>query len=345
VLDTIASDDNVDVMVPIVTFGTRAEIDYTVSAARRADKPFALLWSGGCIDQPELRPRDLVAKGTAVYRDVLECVRAVGRVMDYGQFLARHRGATPLRRPAGVDQQRAVEILRRCRGSLTERESKSILEAYGLRTTRERVVTSADQAIAFANEIGKPVALKISSPQIAHKTEAGGVRLDVSGAESIRSGYLSIIAAAKQYRTDAIIDGVLVQEMLPKGVELALGVTRDPVFGAVVMVALGGVHVEVLADVSYRIAPVSKADARIMIDELRGRKVLDGVRGASASDIDAICDAICRLSWLAVDLSDDVAEIDINPLIVFEPGAGCAAADALIVRTAGRAQTTPGGAN
>lgn len=333
VLDTIAADNNVDVMMPIVTFGTRAEIDYTVHAALRADKPFALLWSGGCIDEPNLRPRDLVAGGIGVYRDVLECVRAVARTMDYGQFLARFRASNELGRPAGIDRRRAIESLRSCGARLTEHESKLILEAYGLKFATESVVTSADAAVAFAARIGGLVAMKISSPDIPHKTEAGGVRLNVRGADAIRAAYDEILAAARSCHPDALVDGVLVQEMLPKGVELVVGITRDPVFGPVIAVGIGGVHVEVLADMAYRVAPVSRHDARDMLDELRGAKLLRGVRGEGARDVDAVCEAIEQLSWLAVDLRDDIAEVDINPLVVFAQGAGYVAADALVVRT------------
>ena len=173
--------------------------------------------------------------------------------------------------------------------------------------------------------------MKISSPDIAHKTEAGGVRLNVAPAEA-PVVFEEIVASANRYRADARIDGVLVQEMAPPGIEMMLGVSRDPVFGPIVVAALGGIHVEVLGDVAYRVAPIGRDEARRMLDELRGRKLLDGVRGALPSDTDALCDAIVRLSWLAVDLADQIEEIDINPLRVYASGAGVLALDGLIVR-------------
>jgi acetate---CoA ligase (ADP-forming) len=334
VLDTIAADDNVDVMIPIVTFGTKADIDYTIAAAKRSSKPFALLWSGACIDQPELMPRDVVRQGIAVYRDVLECVRAVGRAMDYGAFLARQELASAPSRPQGADTAAARAILAGCGPTLTEQQSKAVLAAYGFAVTRERVAANEIAAQEAARAIGKPVALKISSPDIAHKTEAGGVRLDVMGADPVRTAFAEIIDSAKRYRSGARIEGVLVQEMAPPGLELMLGITRDPVFGPVVVVALGGIHVEVLGDVAYRVAPVTCDEARAMVDELRGRRMLDGVRGEAPRDIGAVCAAIERLSWLATDLADSIAELDINPLIVREAGSGAVVVDALIVRAA-----------
>ncbi|MCC6530990.1 MAG: acetate--CoA ligase family protein [Burkholderiales bacterium] len=330
VLDTIAADASVDVMIPIVTFGTKADIDYTIAAAERSSKPYALLWSGACIDVPELRPRDIVRRGVPVYRDVLECVRAVGRAMDYGDFLRRARATPRPRRPHGIDPDGARSLLARAGEGLTEQQSKAVLAAYGIRVTQERLATGAEEAGAIAAAFGSPVALKISSADIAHKTEAGGVRLNVT-AQAAQSVFADIVRSAKDYRAGARIEGVLVQEMARPGLELMLGVSRDAVFGPVVAVALGGIQVEALADVVYRVAPVTRDEAARMLQELRGRRLLESVRGAPPRDVDALCDAIERLSWLAIDLVDRVLEVDINPLLVYERGAGVLAVDGLVV--------------
>jgi acetyltransferase len=215
-------------------------------------------------------------------------------------------------------------VLRGFGPCLTEQQSKTVLAAYGITVAQERLAASAIEAQSLVREMRGPLVMKISSPDIAHKTEAGGVRLNVAPAEA-PVVFEEIVASANRY-------GVLVQEMAPPGIEMMLGVSRDPVFGPIVVAALGGIHVEVLGDVAYRVAPIGRDEARRMLDELRGRKLLDGVRGALPSDTDALCDAIVRLSWLAVDLADQIEEIDINPLRVYASGAGVLALDGLIVR-------------
>jgi acetyltransferase len=172
------------------------------------------------------------------------------------------------------------------------------------------------------------VALKVQSAEIAHKTEAGGIRLDLASDDEVRSAYEEILAKAERFEPDADIQGVLVQEMIEGGVEVIIGATRDPVFGHVIMFGLGGIFVEALRDVSFRIAPLTRRDAEEMIEEIRGHRVLQGVRGRPPADREAIVDAILKVSRLVTDHRDDIEELDINPLVVFSKGAR--AVDALI---------------
>ena len=176
---------------------------------------------------------------------------------------------------------------------------------------------------------GGPVALKIQSPDIPHKTDAKAIRLNVSGAAAVRRAYDEVVAAAKAYKPDARIEGVLVQEMVTGGQEILVGVSRDPVFGPVLTVGLGGIYVEVFKDVAFRLPPVSLEDAKGMIDELRCSAILKGARGQPPVDVDALADCIERISWLAVDLQDRIVELDINPLRVLPKGARVV--DALVV--------------
>ena len=201
-----------------------------------------------------------------------------------------------------------------------------------LPVTQETLAVSAQEAAELAEKAGAPVAMKIDSPDIAHKTEAGGVKLGVNGRQAAVEAYRDILRSAKQYAPHARINGVLVQEMAKPGVEMMLGVVRDPVFGAIVVAGLGGIFVEVLKDVSYRVAPVAPAQAAEMLQELRGKKMLDGVRGMEPRDREALIDAIVRLSWFAHDFRNEVAELDVNPLVAYERGAGVRLLDALIVR-------------
>lgn len=333
VLRTIAEDPNVDVLIPIITFGSRADIQYTVELARQSQKPFALLWNGACTDVPSLTPSDLVRQGLAVHRDTLECVRAVGRAMDYGAFLARHRAGEKPARPPGADIERARALLSAAGTVLTEREAKAVLAAYGFAVTQEALAQDATQAQTIARRLGCPVALKISSPDIAHKTEAGGVKLNLTEPSEIARAFDEIVASARRFNSQARIEGVLVQEMAPFGVEVMLGVSRDAVFGPVVVVGFGGVHVEVLNDLAYRVPPLTRSEAHAMLGELRGRRLLDGVRGQAARDIDALAGALERLSWFAADLGGEFSELDLNPVVVREQGAGIIVVDALLVRS------------
>ena len=318
-------------MIPIITFGTRADIDYTVAAAKASTKPFALLWNGGCSDAPELAARTLVAQGVPVYRDTLECVRAVGRAMDYGAFHARHHARRALHRPSGADADRARAVLRRS-ATLTEHASKQVLAAYGFAVTREQLARTAAEAQSIARSLATRVALKISSPDIAHKTESGGVRLDLAGDDAIARAFEDIMANARKHAAQAHIEGVLVQEMAPPGLEIMLGVTCDPVFGPIIAAGIGGIHVEILGDVAYRVPPLSREDAHSMLGELRGYRLFDGVRGGPAADLEAVAEAVERLSWFAVDFATELVELDINPLIVGARGTGAVVVDALMVR-------------
>ena len=335
VLEAAAADDNVDIMMPIVTFGTSADIHRIAELARTSPKPFALLWNGACIDKPELTPPDVVRTGVAVYRDALDCMKAVRAAVDYGRFIAEfgRAGAGTPPRPSGIDADAARSLLSGHRaGPLSEAASKAILRAYGLPINEEALATDAAQATAIARELGGAAALKICSPDIAHKTEAGAIRLGVEGDDAVRRAYREVVAAARAFKADARIEGVLVSRMAPRGVELILGTTRDPVFGPVVVAGIGGIHVEVLRDLAYRIAPLDHAQARAMLKELRAAAVLAGVRGQPPRDIEALADAIVRVSWLALDLRDDIAELDINPLVALADGQGALVVDALIVK-------------
>ncbi|GAA2913591.1 acetate--CoA ligase family protein [Streptosporangium fragile] len=233
------------------------------------------------------------------------------------------------------DQAAVREVLEKARAegrtALTAPEGRKICDAYGIATPGEGLATSAEEAVSIATEIGLPVVLKIVSPDILHKTEAGGVLVGLRDAEAVRAGYDRIVAAARAYNPEASIDGVQVQAMVGGGHEVIIGAVTDPTFGKVVAFGLGGVLVEVLKDVTFRLAPLSGDDALGMLDDIRAAEVLRGVRGAEAVNRRALADMIERVGALVGDFPE-IAEVDLNP--VFATAAGATAADVRILLAA-----------
>ena len=213
--------------------------------------------------------------------------------------------------------------------TLTEREAKAVLALYGVPVVGERLTQSADDAVAAAEALGYPVVLKVESPDLPHKTEAGVIRLNLRDAAEVRAGYDAVMANARRVSPPPRINGVLVQPMVPQGVEMVVGARIDPLFGPLVVVGLGGILVEVLQDTALAPAPVTHADASALLRMLKGEKLLHGFRGAPAVDLDKLADVICRISRFAADHRDAIAELDVNPLIC--AGARIIAVDALIV--------------
>ncbi len=235
----------------------------------------------------------------------------------------------PGRLPAGA-QATTAEILSKypAGAKLTEREAKKVLAAYGVPVTREELAVDAAAAAAAAQRIGFPVALKIESPDLLHKTEAGGVKLNLQTPAEVEAACLEILDNVRRFNPAARIEGVLVQEMLPPGVEVIVGIGQDDVFGSTVVFGLGGVLVEALQDVAIRVPPLTREDALEMIDEIKGRRVLEGFRGLPPVDREALAEIILKISRLALDFPQ-IAELDVNPLICSPQG--IKAADALIV--------------
>jgi acyl-CoA synthetase (NDP forming) len=214
------------------------------------------------------------------------------------------------------------------RTALTAPEGKRVTDAYGIPTPAEGLATTADEAVALADRIGFPVAMKIVSPDIPHKTDAGGVRIGLASAAEVRGAFTAIAGNARAYDPGARISGVQVQRMVPAGQEVIIGAVTDPTFGKVVAFGLGGVLVEVLKDVTFRLAPASREDALSMLDGIRAAEVLRGVRGAAAVDREALAGLIVRVSDLAADFPE-IAEVDLNP--VFATAEGVMAADVRIL--------------
>ncbi|EZP79329.1 Acetyl-CoA synthetase (ADP-forming) [Novosphingobium resinovorum] len=277
---------------------------------------------------------ELEAGGYIVFEDPNRAVRAASALARFGaSFGKAQRAVLPLPAPAPA----------RRGESYTETEGKQMLAAAGIPVTNEEIVVSAEAAALAAARIGFPVVLKIVSPDIAHKSDVGGVMLNLADDAAVRDGYTAIIERVSSALPNARIDGVLVAAMIPRGLETVLGVVKDPIFGPVVMFGLGGIFVEVLRDVVFRPAPFGVEEAREMIAQVRGRAMFEGVRGAPPADVDALADALSKLSLFAAANVDTIASVDINPFLVLPSGEGAIAVDAFIETVAAQAAPQEGG--
>lgn len=331
-LQVIVDDPNVD-CVAMINASLQGELAEKiareiVSVASKTIKPIFVAWSAREAVAPEAYAA-LNAARIPHYRSPVRCGRALAALSGYAESLRRYeqtRKEAPLE--LSVDAARAA--MSKATADVSEYTAKRLLAQYGITVTREELATSSEQALAAARRIGYPVALKVQSPDISHKTEARAVRLGLASDQEIALAYDEVLANARAYRKDARIEGVLVQEMAGKGIEAILGAVNDPLFGPAVMFGLGGIFAEVLRDVAFRLAPLTPSEARRMIEEIKGYPVLAGARGRAAADVDALADALVRLSAAAVDLGDNFAELDVNPLFVYDNGDGVKAVDALI---------------
>lgn len=300
----------------------------TVDAAyRRTDKPIIVVWTGG----NERALRRLAGLGIPAFDDPGRAVRAASLLVRYAEMAERPIDPAAPAVPQGAAET-ARSLIAEARaggyGQLDEVAGKRLLAAYGIPTVPERAVDTPEQAAAAAAELGFPVAVKALSPALAHKTELGAVRLGLADADAVTKAARTVLAAA----TAGGVDGArLVVQRMATGLELVAGVTTDPIFGPQVLAGLGGVLVEVLRDRALSPAPFDAAEGHRMLASLRASKLLDGVRGDAPRDRDAVADLLARLSALAVDLADEIAEIDANPIMVGAAGEGAVVADALVV--------------
>jgi acyl-CoA synthetase (NDP forming) len=229
--------------------------------------------------------------------------------------------------PANVVE-RWSSLLGQSKDPLSEGMAKDLLKDYGIRVPRGSVVFTLEEAKIAASKIGYPVVLKIHSSKITHKTETGGVKLNLQDETAVTRAFSELEPLAKKAGSD---EGFLLEEMIGPGVEFILGMQADPTFGPVIMLGLGGIFAEVFKDITFRLPPFDSQEARAMVQEVRGSKLLSGFRGKPKSDVDALVDALSRLGRLAQDLSEVVSEIDINPLAILEQGKGVVALDALVI--------------
>ncbi|WP_329395486.1 acetate--CoA ligase family protein [Streptomyces lydicus] len=333
IIDAILADPSVGVLIcpitgPFPPMSDKLAQDL-VDAAEQTDKLVCVIWGSPVGTEDAYRRTLLGSSRVATFRTFANCITAVRAFLDHHRFTAGYRSPFDDAPRTASPSARKARALMRPGQQLSEHAAKQLLRAYGIRVPREQLVTSAAAAVRAASLVGYPVVMKASGPQLAHKTELGLVKVGLTSASQVRDAYRDLTDIARY--EDVPLDGVLVCQMIERGVEMVVGVTHDSLFGPTVTVGLGGVLVEVLRDVAVSVPPFGEDRARAMLDELRGRALLDGVRGAPPADVDALVEVVLRVQRMALELGGDLAELDINPLVVLERGQGAVALDALAV--------------
>ncbi|MCX4990241.1 MULTISPECIES: acetate--CoA ligase family protein [unclassified Streptomyces] len=333
IIDAILADPAVGVLIcpitgPFPPMSDKLAQDL-VDAAEQTDKLVCVVWGSPVGTEAAYRETLLGSSRVATFRTFANCITAVRAHLGHARFTAAYRSPFDEAPRTPSPSFRKAQALMRPGQQLSEHAAKQLLRAYGIRVPREQLVTSAAAAVRAASQVGYPVVMKASGAQIAHKTELGLVKIGLTSASQVRDAYRELTDIARYEGIS--LDGVLVCQMVERGVEMVVGVTHDPLFGPTVTVGLGGVLVEVLRDAAVRVPPFGEDQARAMLSELRGRALLDGVRGGPPVDVDALVEVVIRVQRMALELGDDIAELDINPLMVLPRGQGAVALDALVL--------------
>ncbi|MFC9241303.1 acetate--CoA ligase family protein [Streptomyces decoyicus] len=333
IIDAILADPSIGVLIcpitgPFPPMSDKLAQDL-VDAAEQTDKLVCVVWGSPVGTEDAYRGTLLGSSRVATFRTFANCITAVRAYLDHHRFAAGYRSPFEDAPRIPSPSARKAKALMRPGQPLSEHAAKQLLRAYGIRVPREQLVTSAAAAVRAASLVGYPVVMKASGPQLAHKTELGLVKVQLTSASQVRDAYRELTDIARY--EDVPLDGVLVCQMIERGVEMVVGITHDSLFGPTVTVGLGGVLVEVLQDVAVGIPPFGEDQARAMLDELRGRALLDGVRGAPPADVDALVEVVLRVQRMALELDGELSELDINPLVVLPRGEGAVALDALAI--------------
>lgn len=329
------ADENVDACLVICgprVLSDQNAIARVVAKSAKAEKEKPLLACFMALEEIDDVLKILEEARVPNYRFPEDAARALAKMAQYEKWV--HRPRTQFRSFSDVDRDQAKAITSRAQAEgrrfLPAPEAHALLKAYGFPMLTSQLVNTEDEAARAADDIGYPVVLKIVSPHIMHKVDVGGVKLNLQSEKQVRQAYRELISAVKAAQSQATIWGVFVQQYVTGGKEMILGLKRDPHFGPLLMFGLGGIYVEVLKDVTMRIAPIRELGAYRMIEQIRGYKILAGYRGEPPSDIDAIAECLLRLSQLSQEL-DEIEELDINPLIVLAKGEGVRVVDARIL--------------
>lgn len=333
-LKAVSEDPNVDGLLVVLTPQAMTEIGATAEAvgkiSQEIDKPIMGCFMGEAKVESGI---EVLRKYNVPNYSFPERAALAFRAMaDYREIRLRPQ---PKFETLDVDQKAVRDLLERVKSedrySIGDLEAWDILEAYGIRIPKSKLAESQDQAVEYAAEIGYPVVLKITSPDILHKTDVGGVKVGLESPEEVRDAFELMLYRAERYLPEAEVWGCQVQEMAPPGgLEVLIGMNRDPQFGPLITFGLGGIYVEALKDVTFRVAPFSRKEAQAMLEEIRASSLLEGVRGEPPVDKDSIVEILMRIGQL-VQQFPEIAELDINPLIVYPEGQGAIAIDMRLV--------------
>ncbi len=323
-IEAALQDPNVNAIVLVLTPQTSTQIPETAEALGKLSKQYGKPVFGAMMGDLAIRKGVEVLRSYDVpnYQVPERAVSAIAAMWQQRSWLNTPRLAVE-ELPADRDKVRQVFAKVRAEGRVTmgDSEAREVLEAYGVPLPKTGLAATADEAVALAESIGYPVVMKIASPDILHKSDIGGIKLNITSAGEVRDAFDLLVYRGTRHMPDATIWGCQIQQMVKGGREVIIGVNRDPQFGPLIMFGLGGIYVEALKDVTFRVAPIDRRQATEMLGEIRAWKLLRGVRGEKPSDQAAIVDTLLRISQLVTDFPE-IVELDVNPLIVFEQGKG-----------------------
>lgn len=331
-LKILLASEELDMLIVAITMATgkmAEKIGLDIAeAALGTEKPLVVSWSVGQVAKPGFDV--LKDAGVPLYHSPARAAKAMGALYRYASF--KRDWKVPV--AVGIDHNRQAKVqlaLKESNKALSEHATKELLELYGLPVTKEYVAKSAQEAISIAGKMGYPIVMKIDSPDILHKTEAGGVAVNICSAQEVEAKFHEIMDSGLVYNPQAKINGILIQEQVPPGVEVIIGLQRDPVLGTQIMFGLGGIFVEVLKDVVLKPVPLSREDAQEMLGEIKGAALLNGVRGRQAVDKEALIEILLGVSQLAVEAGEDILSLDLNPVTVLPEGKGAIILDGVLI--------------
>src|SRR5579872_1984864 len=332
VLNEVLAHPNVGSVIAMCTPSATLDYNKLAEVIVRVSKKYnkTILASLMGLDEG-IKNKEILAEGGVPHYEYAEtAIRSLKAMLRFTEWSNTQEGKI---HKFAVNKKKVIKVFEKVkeegRKNLLEEEGQEVLRAYGFPIPKSVLAKKDKEAIQGAKKIGYPVVMKIVSPQIIHKSDAGGVKVGLKNSQEIRTAFKEIIKNAKKYNKKAMIKGVLIQEMVKGGKETIIGSKLEPGFGPVVMFGMGGIYVEVLKDVTFRIAPVTNTEAEEMISTIKTNKLLQGVRGEKPSDIQKLSECIQKISQLVTDF-DEIKELDLNPVLVFEKGKGCKVVDVRI---------------